>query len=158
MSRTPLFIFFCLACSHSLLAQDVTGWLRGDQSVVISGSKVELLGLDLKSAGGFLVPIPNNDPAPFSFLLENISTQITYASLSDAVLLDGEIVLSARYVGPESTRADDLVGEWGGPVLDGMINFQQTPQVPEPASNLLLIFGSLMLLGFRHSKSVRRDP
>lgn len=163
MNRTPLILFFCGIVSSNLGAQTVTGTINDDGFIVVSGDSVELFGVDLISEGGFLVPIEGNDASPFGFLLQNSAKQITYATLGEPLKLNGDLVLSAGYKNGPGFDGD-LTGEWGGPVLDGVVSFVApasetlvpVPDVPEPNSGLLALLGVGALLGVRRRRISRR--
>ena len=151
MSRTPMICFFFSLLPLQAHAQEFSTWVSDNKSVVISshGESIELLGVDLKSAGGHLIPVSNNDASPFSFLLTNNPNQITYGSLSDTVDLQGELVLTARYAESPETFVTDVTGEWGSVVDGGGIAAQvAAPVLPEPYAGTILLqaMGVLFLL------------
>ena len=82
----------------------------GDGITLVGDLKVS--GVDIQSLQGFLVPVP--DPpgaAPFTFLLANQPTQITWANLGRETDIDGELHLQAEYKGPKD--GEDLKVTWG---------------------------------------------
>lgn len=176
MTRTAILtslvgIFFC-ATSVFAQSDEVTGSVNEDGFIVLSGINVELFGVDLMSAQELLVPIPDGDSSPFGFLLKNERGQITYGSLSTPVTLQGTLVLSARYTG--DGFGSDLVGQWGGPELDGPIAFPTSPPddggmtdpdpvipdpdptpdpvVPEPNASTLALIACIFLAASRRRK------
>ena len=149
MSRiTPLICFLCLVLAGNIAYAQVTATVSSDGYVVLSGTDLDLIGIDLMSAGGHLIPIPNDDASPFSFLLKNVPTQITYGNLVGSVRLDGELKLSAGY---EVTDVFDLNGQWGatGAGNDGAIAFPNPPIVPEPGTFGLMLTAMLSIGLFR---------
>lgn len=171
MIRT-MFLLAGLMAANLAFGQ-ISASLDDENFIVLSGTDVPLLGVDLSSAGGFLVPVPDESPEPFDFLLQNESTQITFGSLPPAsVVVDGELTLSVQYTG--DITGDDLIGSWGGEELDGAIAFPTSPPVdppmggggtdpdpvdppgnpviPEPASGMLLLIGLLSMGAARSSR------
>ena len=159
MSRiSSLSCFLCLVLVANTSHAQVTATVNSEGFVVLTGSNIDLIGVELMSEGGHLVPVPDDDPAPFGFLLKNESTHITYGSLTSVVLLDGELALSAGY---NLTDNFDLVGQWGaqGAGNDGPIAFPNPPVapdplVPEPESLTLLLAGIAAVGLFRRRSYV----
>ena len=153
MSRTTLIsLLFCLMAGSHLWGQ-VSATVNDDGKIVISGDNIDLVGVSFTSTGNNLVPIPGDDPAPFSLLLSNAVDDITYAKIPGVVNLDGDFVLGAGYTGDGS----DLTGQWGGLEFDGFIDFtfpatdgggqvDPGPVVPEPSSAALVAAGLVLLL------------
>lgn len=95
--------------------------------LVISGDNIELIGIDLKSASGSLIPAEqitatldlleeenlgnDNNAAPFQFFLQNTKYEITFGSLTSSVSLNGSLTLNAGW---DFSGDADLLGEWGG--------------------------------------------
>lgn len=123
----------------------VSGVVNEDGFIEITGNGEEAAGIDLISAGGFLVPIPGNDATPFTFLLSNTADQITWGSLGSTVTLDGTLVTGASYTGTDPLV--DLTASWG----DGAdpVAFPVAPVIPEPTAGLLAVFAALGMMGFR---------
>ena len=131
MMRTTTYIFLGLFLASSLAhGQVITATLDDSDFIVISGEAVPLLGLDFESPAGLLVPIPGDQSDPFGFLLENMPTQVTFGSLTEPVVVDGDLTLGVQYTG--DINGDDLVGSWGGPEFDGAISFPTAPPEPSP--------------------------
>ena len=141
----------------SLLALvDSDGTIR-----IVADGVINAAGLDMRSEGGHLVPVPDSvGAAPFTFFLANTSNQITWGNLGTIVTFDGEWVSGARYTGPDPEN--DLMLAWGfGAVpvsfpaaFSGAVDAVDPtdPVVPEPSSSLLLICGLLgITLGRRRS-------
>lgn len=153
MNRTLISICFGILSilSSSVSAQTITGTVNEDMFIVISGT-VDLLGVDVQSPGGHIIPVPGGVPDPFDVLVTNTPNEVLFGSvgISNAVTLDGELVLGAQYDGGE---VFDLIGSWGGPAngQEGPITFTQTafPTIPEPNAGLLASFGLLSLLAIR---------
>ncbi len=160
MNRT--FFILTLGILSALLpasasGQTVSGTVNEDGFVVVSGTGVDLIGIDLQSPGGFLIPVPDaaqGQAAPFEVLVINTPNEILYGSIgiNNAVTLDGDLVLSAGYDGGNSDIFD-LVASWGGP-LDGQegpisLTAPSTPSIPEPSAGLLASVAFLSLLSLR---------
>lgn len=173
MIQTKRIVFLGLFLAATAAHGQITASLNESDFIVISGSGVPLLGLDFESQAGLLVPIPEANPDPFGFLLENLPTQVTYGSLTDPVVIDGDVTLGVGYTG--DINGDDLIGSWGGPEFDGAISFPTSPPdpptggggtepdpvvpdpdppvtpdpvvpdpvVPEPSAGLMLLIGAL---------------
>ena len=90
-----------------------------DGFLVFSARDAALAGIDLVSVGSHLVPLPagangsptSANPAPFTFLLSNSSSQITWANVGSVTVIDGEFVTEARYTG--SRRPADFEADLG---------------------------------------------
>jgi len=149
MNRNVLFCFaiFSALLSSSVSAQTVTGFVNDDGFIVISG-QLDLIGIDVQSPGGHLIPVPNENVDPFGVLLTNTTNQVIVGSLGDPFALDGEVVLGAGYDGG---GVFDLVGTWGGTLDEGPISFASpsVPTIPEPNAGLLASVGLLSLLTLR---------
>ena len=149
MNRTSLIslIVLGLLCCNAY-SQGLTASLNEDSFVVISGTSDPLVGFELQSAAGLLVPVPGNDASPFQLLLANTPSQIAYAAPSAPVELDGNLVLAVGYDGTLEQFNQDVTGEWGGTVasVGGTIDVSSpaTPLVPEP-SGLAILLGMLLL-------------
>ena len=147
-NKTSFVLLVTLVCFGTIALGQVTSQVNSEGYVVLSGEGVELLGIDLISAAGNLVPDSPGDldasASPFAFTLSNAEDQVTYGNLTDPVLLDGELVLGLKYAGDSADFAADMSGSWGGPVADGTIAF-----VPEPNGYLMALFAVIGLLGWR---------
>ena len=148
-------LLLCLSISGQVFSQGLSAALNDDGLIVVSGENISLVGFELLSGDGLLVPVPNNNPEPFQLLLANNERQIAYAAPSEPVLLSGDLVLGAGYDGSAEQFFTDIVGEWGGLTEDagGAINLsplttaeadslpelspQITPSVPESVSDIL---------------------
>lgn len=118
-------LFACLVATAP--GQTITGSFPaagGPISLTASGGTVNSSGFDFISAGGNLVPVPNDNATPFQFMLSNSANQVTYGNLGSTVALNGTTQLS---VGAKPC-ADDIIGSWG----DGTspVAFPVTPQGP----------------------------
>lgn len=165
-----------LVSMTALLAQaQVTGEIRDGKIVVIATEPVAAAGLDLISAGGLMVPVPDPPGAsPFTFFLSNTPNQITWGNLGSTVTFDGEFATNAGYTGDDP--AGDLTAAWGnGPtpvafpvtgaavveppvVTPPVVTPPVTPPVgnetiPEPTAGLLSVFAALGVLGFRRRRN-----
>ena len=121
-----------------------------DGQIVLLGKGIDLVGVDLISSGGYLVPPNEDDPDPFAFFLENTSSQVTYGVLGTSVPLDGELPLSAYYQVSENVDiSQDLAqSQWGGlgDGNQGPIGFP-LPPTPEPGAGSLAVLGLAYLFG-----------
>jgi len=161
MSRILQFAsIFLIALAGNSQAQ-LTGSVNDDNQIVLStlGDPVELIGIDLLSEGGYLIPVPGGasaSAAPFGFLLANTAEQVTYGSVGNAVTIDGELVLAAGYDTGAGDIANDLVAQFGDLTPDSApisIAFSPAqPIVPEPGTGLMLLLGSAGLGLFRRRR------
>lgn len=128
-------LLLCLAFSGQVFSQGLSAVLNDDGMIVVSGDNISLVGFELQSSDGLLVPVPNNNPQPFQLLLANNEKQIAYAAPSEPVLLTGDLVLGAGYDGSPEQFYADIVGEWGGLTenVGGQINL--SPVTSAPASD-----------------------
>lgn len=158
MNRTV--IFFCFGFlsalfSASVSAQTVSGTVNDDGLIVISGT-LDLIGIDLHSPGGYLIPVSSGEADPFDVLVTNSPKEVLFGSVgvSNALSLDGELVLAAGYDGGD---VFDLFGSWGGPLdgQEGSIAFTapSVPAVPEPGAGFLATVCLLSLLSLRGRRS-----
>ena len=117
----------------------------GAISVTASGGDVNAAGLDFKSSNDMLIPVPDNAGAPFTFLLSNTSSNVTYGNLGTAVTFaDG--TTTELSVGAQAGA--EITASWGnGPTP---VSFPVAAAVvPEPASASLLAFAGLFGLALR---------
>ena len=82
-------LLLCLSISGQVFSQGLSAALNDDGLIVVSGENISLVGFELQSGDGLLVPVPNNNPEPFQLLLANNERQIAYAAPSEPVLLSG---------------------------------------------------------------------
>jgi len=90
----------------------VEGIIVDGRIVLRTDQPIQVAGVDLQSAAGLLVPVP--DPpgaAPFTFFLANTPNQITWGNLGSTVLIDGVFETEAGYTGDPTTG--DLQAFWG---------------------------------------------
>lgn len=146
MSRTSILSFLLVVAICNSAAAQIVASVNADEKVVLHGKNVPLLGVELMSEGGFLIPVESNVAAPFEFFLRNTTEQIIYGSLGTEVVVDGDLVLSAGYSNPKGFEGD-LTGQWGGPELDGPIRF-----VPEPSASGMLLFAALLISRIRRKR------
>lgn len=83
-----------------LLASTAVGQLtvsvNEDSKFVLGGTATGLLGVEFLSRDeNGLIPGPGNDTGPFSFLLSNDASKITFGTLMKNLNIDGELVLPA---------------------------------------------------------------
>ena len=80
----------------STAAGQLTVSLNEDSKFVLGGTETGLLGIEFVSRDERgLIPSPDNDAGPFSFLLSNEPSRITFGTLNKNLNIDGEIVLPA---------------------------------------------------------------
>lgn len=132
-------LLLCIAFSGQVLSQGLSAVLNDDGLIVVSGDNISLVGFELQSNDGLLVPVPNNNPEPFQLLLANNEKQIAYAAPSEPVLLTGDLVLGAGYDGTAEQFYSDIVGEWGGVTenVGGEINLLSPVTTPSADAGLL---------------------
>ena len=87
---------------------------------VLNGDGEELLGVDIMSPLGALIPPASNDAAPFTFLLSNTENQITYGNLGAATVIDGAVKLTARF-DPFVNDPDVTVAVGIGPASESVL-------------------------------------
>lgn len=134
-------------------AQTISGTVNEDGFVVLSGM-VDLLALDVRSANGNLLPLPDGNPAPFDFVVENSAERVLLGSVgqTNAVPLQGELVLPVGY---DLNGEFDLIGFWGGPLDDqeGEIQFS-APVVPEPSGLAVSMIAFVLVMRMRSRRSI----
>jgi len=64
---------------------------------VLNGNGEDIVGVELMSPLGALIPDAANNAAPFTFFLSNTPNQITYGNLGATTVIDGAVKLTARY-------------------------------------------------------------
>ena len=120
----------------------------GAISVTASGGDVNAAGLDFKSSNDMLIPVPGGPAAPgapFTFLLSNTPSNVTYGNLGTSVTFaDG--TTTELSVGAQAGA--EITASWGnGPTP---VSFPVAAAVvPEPASASLLAFAGLFGLALR---------
>lgn len=165
MKRISNLLLVCLglasANAQATEPYALAGSLNDQGFIVVSGVQ-DLIGIDLKSPGGYLVPGQDRMSTPFDITLASTPTRTVFGNLGvdNVVALDGSIVLNAQYL---TSGAFDLSGEWGGPLRheNGPINFTapnpvHTAPIPEPTACSLVWVGLFAIgLAFRESKRNR---
>ena len=109
--RLIVFSFAISAPAQSVFGQ-LTGEVREGQFVVLANEPTFVAGINLRSAGSLLTPIPDDRAAPFELLVKNSTDQIVWGNLGSNVLLDGEWITEVEYSGTDP--ASDLTSRWGG--------------------------------------------
>ena len=86
----------------------------GDGRLVLVGD-ADVLGVEIKSKHGLLVPMPQDEPvpAPFKFVLSNTKSEVTFGSIGGVAKLRGELKLPIGFAGVAAQ--DDLTVVAGGP-------------------------------------------
>lgn len=140
-------------CCQNLQAQSVTGTVNEDGFIVLSG-ELDLLGIEIASPSGSLIPKPDDNPHPFSVMVSNTSEKLLIGSIGtdNAISLSGDLILDVGY---DPMGEFDLVGSWGGPLEgdEGSILFAPQVQVPEPSSNVMAVLAVASLLATRRRKA-----
>ncbi len=140
-------------------AQGVEGSITDDGKVAITvDGSVAMSGLNLKSAGGYFVPIPpgttSAPAAPFTFLLANNANNVSYAAIpGSTVAVEGTLITDVGYTGDAAGVTDDMAASAYGNAAFQQVTFPTTaPVVPEPATGILAAIAGLGLLGFRRRR------
>ncbi len=89
-----------------------SGYVNADGKIVLSGNGQELLGLELVSPSGLLVPAPNDSAVPFQFAIENSSSQVVLGNVGFTTTIDGDVATDIGYVGDDP--ATEIIASWGG--------------------------------------------
>lgn len=89
----------------------LSGYVNGDGKIVLVGSGEELLGMELRSPLGLLIPAEGTSADPFDFQLVNQPEQVVFGNVGNAIRIDGEVVTAIGYAG--SNPETDLVATWG---------------------------------------------
>ncbi len=79
--------------------------LNDDNQLVLNGNGEELVGVEVKSESSSLIPIADNNAAPFQFLLLNQANNVSFGSLGQSVVLDEPLTLG---VGWDPTSTADV--------------------------------------------------
>ena len=157
MKKFAIAITILLTAALSANAQ-VTGVVGAGGGITIStngnstgggGESIGMVGLDVASASGSLVPYdPPAAPVhtPFLFFLSNTESSIVMASVpAPATVEDDTIVVG--YTGD----GGDLTLSYGD-ANSQQVSFPSAPAVPEPATGLMAAVAALGLLGFRRRR------
>lgn len=115
MTRIFTVVFFFLCASISS-ADDIQVVVDDDDHFVILSDSIELLGFQLESPSGSLIPSETSDPSPFHFWLVNEPTVVGLGSLGDVVTVVGSLKLSTRW---DSSGQKDVGFQWGNYEADG---------------------------------------
>lgn len=94
----------------------LVGTINPEGRLVLSGVNQEVAAIDLRSAGGLLVPIPpdndgNIDTTPFQFDLRNTPERVSLASPRQPIIIDGSVTTGVGYNG--ILPNDDLTAVYG---------------------------------------------
>ena len=85
--------------------------LDDNDNIVLTGSGEQVIGLELVSASGSLIPSAGDVADPFQFLLSNFETGVTFGSLSSGPTIDGDVTLPVQW--DVTSSAADLVVRYG---------------------------------------------
>ena len=158
MKKFAIAITILLTAALSANAQ-VTGVVGAEGGITIStngndtaggGPSVGMVGLDVASASGSLVPYdPPAAPVhtPFLFFLSNTESSIVMASVPAPATVEDDAIV----VGYTGAGGDDLTLSYGD-ANSQQVSFPSAPAVPEPATGLMAAFAALGLLGFRRRR------
>lgn len=110
----PLLFLIALSCSSIAYGQVSLG-LDDRYHFVLTGQNQPLAGMQIVSPSGSLMPGSATDTGPFSLLLSNRNTDVTYVAFpGSTVEINGKVTLPARW-----NPAGELDVEWsygvGGP-------------------------------------------
>ena len=159
MKKFAIAITILLTAALSANAQDVLGVVGLEGGITIStdgnktdgaGPSVGMLGLDIASASGSLVPYdPPAAPVhtPFLFFLSNTPNSIVMASVPAPATVEDDAIV----VGYTGAGGDDLTLSYGD-ANSQQVSFPSAPAVPEPATGLMAAVAALGLLGFRRRR------
>ena len=124
---TSLPVGFDLPVSESLLS----GVINFENQLVLMGEGLSVIGLQLTSTEGQLVPLPPGDltadASPFAIVLANDATGITLGNLGEGVAVDGELLTPITYLG--SSPESDLLALWGAEGSSEQRTFTITKEV-----------------------------
>ena len=158
MKKFAIAITILLTAALSANAQ-VTGVVGAEGGITIStngtdtgggGDSVGMVGLDVASASGSLVPYdPPAAPVhtPFLFFLSNTPNSIVMASVPAPATVEDDAIV----VGYTGAGGDDLTLSYGD-ANSQQVSFPSAPAVPEPATGLMAAVAALGLLGFRRRR------
>ena len=106
-------LFFCTA---RLAANELAVFVNDEDHFVLSSDGIELLGVQLESASGSLIPDLTGDTGPFQLQMQNDSNIVMFGSLGAGVQVDGSMILPTRW---NPTGMRDVGFRWGSPDDDG---------------------------------------
>ncbi len=129
-------------------AQVIVGLSTDNFVALQTDVATSMSGLNLKSAGGFFVPIPPGDTtapaAPFTFLLANNANNVAYAAIpgSTVDIGPGIWVSAVGYTGPAEGAPEDMASSaygdgtfsGGGILVGGTIGEPIDPPVDPPVA------------------------
>ena len=157
MKKFAIAITILLTAALSANAQ-VTGVVGADGITISTngnstgggGESIGMVGLDVASASGSLVPYdPPAAPVhtPFLFFLSNTPNSIVMASVPAPATVEDDAIV----VGYTGAGGDDLTLSYGD-ANSQQVSFPSAPAVPEPATGLMAAVAALGLLGFRRRR------
>ncbi len=140
---------FCLLVASVIFATygqanaELSISLDADTSrIVLHGDQDEIVGIDLRSELGYLVPGPTGDNGPFELSLINTNKEIAYGSLGK-VVISGSIALPAGWKTDAEFSSPNILAQVGL-AMNGGLDQQLVADVPvvpfdvpEPNSGLL---------------------
>ena len=151
-------ITITLLLSANFIAHaEVTGVVRGDQIIISTngfdvtgnGADVSMVGLEVLSFSGSLIPF---DPAiadPFAFFLSNTPDSIVMASVpAPAVVADDQIKIGFR----GDFEIEDFNVSYGDADSQRIAVHLMSHPYPEPGSGGMAVVAALGLLGIRRRR------
>lgn len=139
-------------------AQPVTSSIIDGKVAVNVEGTVAMSGLNLKSAGGYFVPIPpgttDASATPFTFLLANNANNVSYAAIPGVnVDITGLLITDIGYTRDNSIARTDMASSAYLSAPFGGVSFPTGVVLPEPSSGILGATVCVCLLGFRRRRS-----
>lgn len=139
-------------------AQTVTSSIIDGKVAINFDGTVRIGGLNLKSAGGYFVPIPpgttDAPAAPFTFLLANNANNVSYAAIPGTPIeMTGRLVTDVGYTQDNSLARIDMAGSAYAYPPFYPVTFPTGVVLPEPSSGILGATVCVCLLGFRRRRS-----
>lgn len=128
MRTWQLVIVMLLTRVHAGFA-DVSVSLDESNRFLLHGEGEQLLGIEFRSPSGSLVPDIDESASPFSFLVSNTPSKVTYGNLGNALTLNGTVALDSGWDSTSGIR--DITAAWGdGPnVRDAILHYGRLPNV-----------------------------
>lgn len=115
MIRWMFVVLFGFIATNSY-SQEIQVVVDEQDYFVIQGESLELLGFQLESPSGSLIPNPNADSSPFQFYLANKTTTVGLGSLGETVSVSGSLKLPTQW---NSAGQKDVGFLWGNLTEDG---------------------------------------
>lgn len=135
---------------------EVTVSINAENKLVLSGNDVSMIGVEILSESGSLIPVADDSSAPFEVLLFNDETQFSAGSFAEPFVLNGDFVMNVGW-DPDSTAMDLVVNYAPDATLLDAVVFEPAGTVPMPVDGTLAENNGIYIATLTPSRTVFPD-